>query len=232
MLINTGSIAQNNKAGLRTQILGKLGLKPKRSGPICKGFSMVEGYTYETENLRDVKAKACCKEGLTGTLPVDPVARIDLGRRIKIGRPGGVHSGAAAHWRRRAHQRAAAPRRSCPGWNVRPRFATLEARGRSRDHDALNWSTQACAQTTTPVRGAARRLARGGGLRRARKVEARREDVYERHSRAPQPLVVVRGCLSPAEGQRPGRIDGGGGSLGFRCGSSERNLGFRAKEVG
>jgi hypothetical protein len=193
---------------------------------------MVEGYTYETENPRDVKAKARCKKGLTGTLPVDPVAQIDLGRRIKIGRPGGVRSGAAAHRRRRAHQRAAAPRRSCPGWNIRPRFATLEAQGRSRDHDALNWSTQACAQTTTPVRGAARRSARGGGLRRVRKVEARREDVYERHSWAPQLLAVVQGCLSPAEGRRPGRIHGGGGGLGFRGGGGARNLGFRAKEVG
>jgi hypothetical protein len=47
---------------------------------------MLEGYTYETENPRGLKAKARCKEGLTGMLPVDPMAQIDLGHRIRIGR--------------------------------------------------------------------------------------------------------------------------------------------------
>jgi hypothetical protein len=47
---------------------------------------MVEGYTCEIEKPRGLKAKAQCTEGLTGMLPVDPMARNDLDRRIRIRR--------------------------------------------------------------------------------------------------------------------------------------------------
>jgi hypothetical protein len=70
---------------------------------------MVEGYTYETENSRGLKAKERCKEGLTGMLLVDPVARIDLGRRIRIGRlrlAAALQRGHRRGARRRDRQRA------------------------------------------------------------------------------------------------------------------------------
>jgi hypothetical protein len=57
MLINTGSIAQNYKGWTTDTNLRKVRVKPKRSGSICKGFSMVEGYTYETEKLKGLKSK-------------------------------------------------------------------------------------------------------------------------------------------------------------------------------
>jgi hypothetical protein len=47
---------------------------------------MVEGYTFEIEKPRGLKAKAQRTEGLTGMLPIDPAARIDLDRRIRIRR--------------------------------------------------------------------------------------------------------------------------------------------------
>jgi hypothetical protein len=46
----------------------------------------VEGYTCEIEKPRGLKAKAQRIEGLTGMLPVDPVARNDLDRRMRIRR--------------------------------------------------------------------------------------------------------------------------------------------------
>jgi hypothetical protein len=57
MLINTRSITQNYKGWTMDTNPRKVRVKPKRSGSICKGFSMVEGYTYETEKLEGLKSK-------------------------------------------------------------------------------------------------------------------------------------------------------------------------------
>jgi hypothetical protein len=61
MLINTGSIAQNYKGWTSDTNLRKV---------ICRGFSMVEGYTYETEKHEGLKTKTRRIDGLTGMQPV------------------------------------------------------------------------------------------------------------------------------------------------------------------
>jgi hypothetical protein len=136
---------------------GKLGFKPQRSRPICKGFSMVEGYTYGTKNPRGLKAKAQCTEGLTGTLPVDPVARIDLGRRIRIGQ---LRLAAALQRRHRRRRTAAS------GGGIAGETQSRVSGHESRRDLVLNAELDAMNSTNVSMRAEGRRrqraMRRGG----------------------------------------------------------------------
>jgi hypothetical protein len=123
---------------------------------------MVEGYTYETENPRGLKAKARCAEGLTGTLPVDPVARIDLDRW----RPIGWLRLAAALRRRHRRRRTAASgggiadeTRSRVSGHQKTRQLALAI-----EHDLANSNK---GSTTTDRRRRRRTSQRGGRRRKA-----------------------------------------------------------------
>jgi hypothetical protein len=168
---------------------------------------MVEGYSCEIEKPRGSKAKAQRTEGFTGMLPVDPVARIDLDRRIRIIRLWWLRR------RRRRRSTAASPAQvdpELPGvvWHgICPQTRSSTRRTQPR-----------CLTGRAGGDGYTHRKGAAGGTRCAPASLCRRQTARG-HPQVPQaassPPREALHCSTTKEGRRPRGTDSGGGGLGL-----------------